>query len=248
MLALERILDPMGTIWWNVGDSYMTRMIMRSSSADRIRHYGGERTKWAGNPHRRVSSGHAYLKDKDLALIPEQIAIGAQRAGYWVRSIVIWSKEPHDSSTSGKQGRTHVPESVLDRPVTGHEYLLMLTKSKKYSYFKPKSNGRPGGAAPLNVRSVWRFPPVNGAGDHVARFPDELPRRCIELSTKKGDVVFDPFSGAGTSLRVAAALGRKFIGSDVSKTYVDLARRSVAQSGTNSEKRNMSAARRNSSP
>ena len=37
----------------------------------------------------------------------------------------------------------------------------------------------------------------------MARFADELPRRCIRLATRPGDLVFDPFAGQGTTLRVA---------------------------------------------
>jgi len=43
---------------------------------------------WRKSPHKRYSSGHPYLKDKDLTLAPFQVAIGAERIGYYVRSII----------------------------------------------------------------------------------------------------------------------------------------------------------------
>jgi len=225
-----------GTIWWNVADSYMTRTIMRTSSADRVEHYGGKASVWADNPHRRVSYGHQYLKDKDLSLVPFQIAIGAQKLGYYLRSIIVWSKQqaeddfrdqaspPRQKSSSKESKRLHVPEIVGDRPVTGHEYILLLTKAERYQY---RAYAPDGSDKVLNVRTVWTFPPAVMRGDHGARFPDELPRRCIKLATSEGDLVFDPFAGQGTTLRVARDLKRQYFGCDVSGTYVRLAKKAL---------------------
>lgn len=224
--ALLRVLRPGGTVWWNIGDSYMTRTIMRASSSDRVQHFGGLRTAWAKSPHRRYSSGHQTLKDKDLALIPYRLCDEAQRRGYYVRALIIWSKQAEARANSdGAQQttvRAHVPEVVADRPVTGHEYVLMLSKSKRYDYYPQEfeSADRNGHA---NTRTVWHFKPVSGAG-HAARFPEELPRRCISLGSRRGQLIFDPFAGEGTTLLVAKALGRHYLGCDVSPTYVRLAR------------------------
>jgi DNA modification methylase len=214
--GLHRVLHPEGTVWWNVGDTYMTRTIMRSSSADRVEHYAGKTTKWAGNPDRRTSYGHPYLRDKDLTLVPFQIAIGAQKLGYYVRSIIVWSKQRADDDFRDLAGakkqashprrepsRQHVPEIVADRPVVGHEYILMLAKSEKYRY---EAYAPDGSDKPLNVRSVWTFPPIGIRGGHGARFADELPRRCIRLATRENDLVFDPFAGQGTTLLQSATV------------------------------------------
>jgi DNA modification methylase len=236
--GLLRVLAPDGTVWWNIADSYFTRTIARTSSADRIQHYAGKTSTWAGNPHRRSSYGHGYLKDKDLSLVPFQIAIGAQRLGYWVRSVIVWSKQQavddfHElESTEGKlDGRdaaaaVHVPEVVRDRPVTAHEYILLLSRSERYEYDHTRlPNARATSAH--NVRTVWTFPPAVWQGTQGARYPEELPRRCILLGSKEDDLVFDPFAGEGTTLRTAKALGRRYFGCDISKTYVRDARARV---------------------
>jgi DNA modification methylase len=54
------------------------------------------------------------------------------------------------------------------------------------------------------------------------RSPDELARRCILASTLPGDVVLDPFSGSGTTERVARQLGRHGIGVDLYAGRPDL--------------------------
>lgn len=61
----------------------------------------------------------------------------------------------------------------------------------------------------------------NGIDAHPARFPEELPRRIITLTTEPGDVVYDPMSGSNTTGKVALELGRKFIASDPMLSYVD---------------------------
>jgi DNA modification methylase len=235
--ALSRVIKPRGTIWWNVGDTYMTRSIARASSVERVRHYGGVRTKWAGNPNRRFSSGHSYLKDKDLTLVPFQVAMGCQQMGLWVRAVIVWSKQQVPPAKNSKawsdSSRAHVPEVVMDRPVTGHEYVLLIAKREVYDYYPDALstlNGHaPGDRTTLNFRSVWTFPPATNDGTHGARFPLELPRRCIALGSKKGELILDCFSGEGTTLMAARSLGRHYFGCDISPTYVSKARRRLAQ-------------------
>jgi DNA modification methylase len=230
LAAIGRVLKPNGTIWWNLGDSYMTRAIARTSSRDRIQHYAGKRTKWAKSPYRRYSSGHAYLKDKDLTLVPFQVAMGAQRIGYWVRSVIVWSKQ-HNGLGEGLESRAHVPEVVTDRPVVGHEYILLLARSVSYDYDGARAGETDGDGTALNVRSVWNFKPIGKGGEHGARFPEQLPRRCIQLSTRRGQLVFDPFAGDGNTLIAAKQLGRHFFGCDISPTYIAAARRRLATEG-----------------
>jgi site-specific DNA-methyltransferase (adenine-specific) len=58
---------------------------------------------------------------------------------------------------------------------------------------------------------------------HPAMFPEELPRRLIKLFSYRGDVVLDPFNGAGTTTLVASKLGRRYIGIDTSEQYCSTA-------------------------
>jgi DNA modification methylase len=76
-----------------------------------------------------------------------------------------------------------------------------------------------------NSRNVWQFPPSNSHGEHTAAFPMELPMRCLRLSTEPGDLVFDPFTGSGTTLAAANLLGCHYFGCDIIKEYVADAKR-----------------------
>jgi len=73
------------------------------------------------------------------------------------------------------------------------------------------------------TKQIWNIPVVNKGdiafGEHSAIMPEEIVRRCVKLFTFKGDIVLDPFTGSGTTLRVAKELGRKFIGYEISRSY-----------------------------
>jgi len=58
---------------------------------------------------------------------------------------------------------------------------------------------------------------------HPTQKPIKILERLIEIFTDKGDVVFDPVAGSGTTLLAAATTGRKGIGFEVSKKFYNLA-------------------------
>lgn len=63
---------------------------------------------------------------------------------------------------------------------------------------------------------------------HPAPFPVELPRRLIQLYTYRGDVVLDPFLGAGTTAVAAIESGRRYVGFEAEDGYVGLAESRIA--------------------
>jgi len=60
--------------------------------------------------------------------------------------------------------------------------------------------------------------------------PPELVRRIVLLTTKKGNVVLDPFAGSGVVLAEAKALGRHYVGLDLRKTYLRMFEKRVLPS------------------
>jgi DNA modification methylase len=245
---IKRILRKDGVIWWNVGDIYHTRAYIRSGSSARLDAFEGRlQEPWKDNPNKRTSHGHDYLKDKDLTLFPFHIAIGAQHLGLWVRSVIIWEK-----------GNV-IPESAKDRPTTSHEYILMMVKSEEYLYNYDESKEAialeegsllTDNPQLRNLRTIWRFAQEHAdtnnniadgstiwkfrtvnteQGKHIAAFPEELPQRCISISSKPGDLVFDPFAGSGTTLAVAKRLSRKYLGCEASKDYATGARKRLSE-------------------
>jgi site-specific DNA-methyltransferase (adenine-specific) len=77
---------------------------------------------------------------------------------------------------------------------------------------------------------VWELPPESARRvGHPAPFPVALPERLIELYTYEGDLVLDPFLGAGSTAVAAARTGRRSAGYDTDPAYIAISRRRVAE-------------------
>lgn len=73
------------------------------------------------------------------------------------------------------------------------------------------------------TKQVWNIP-IPGKGDiafgeHSAIMPEEIVRRCLRLFSYVGDTVLDPFTGSGTTLKVAKELDRNYIGYELYENY-----------------------------
>ena len=67
-----------------------------------------------------------------------------------------------------------------------------------------------------------------GNRGHSAAFPVELPSWFIQLFTKAGDVVLDPFMGSGTTAIACKNLDRRYVGIEIESTYIKLAEERIA--------------------
>lgn len=114
-----------------------------------------------------------------------------------------------------------------------HETLIWARKEKKakhlFNYSHMKEGEWPGDQLKkpgLQMRSVWSIgtprPFEKKYGKHPTQKPLELLRRIVLASTKKGDIVLDPFTGSSTTGIASVINGRKFIGIDLEKKYLDL--------------------------
>lgn len=63
--------------------------------------------------------------------------------------------------------------------------------------------------------------PTKGGLKHPAKFPGQLAEDQIRTWTNPGDLVLDPFSGSGTTARMAAILDRKYIAIEISQEYLE---------------------------
>ncbi len=84
------------------------------------------------------------------------------------------------------------------------------------------------------VNGRWTIPPEVHMRKyhHPAMFPEELPRRLMKLFSYRNDLVLDPFNGVGTTTRVAAECGRRFIGIDLARDYCQTALGRLKGKGT----------------
>jgi DNA modification methylase len=81
-----------------------------------------------------------------------------------------------------------------------------------------------------NKRSVWTVTTRPYKGAHFATMPPDLVEPCIKAGCPEGGTVLDPFAGSGTTLAVAAELGRSGIGCELNPEYIELAEQRIAKS------------------
>lgn len=71
--------------------------------------------------------------------------------------------------------------------------------------------------------TVWEVARDTTSPDHPTQKPVELARRAIVNSSRRGDVVLDPFLGSGSTLAAAEQLGRRCYGIEIEPAYCDVA-------------------------
>ena len=114
-----------------------------------------------------------------------------------------------------------------------HETLIWARKDKKakhiFNYKEMKDGDWPEDQLKkkgLQMRSVWSMGTPRKEekkfGKHPTQKPLDLLRRIVLASTNKGDKVLDPFAGSSTTGVAANLFGRKFVGIDSEKNYLDL--------------------------
>lgn len=76
------------------------------------------------------------------------------------------------------------------------------------------------------TKQIWDIAIPNRSdlafGIHSAIMPEEIARRCIKLFSFYNGVVLDPFTGSGTTLKVAKELGRQFVGYELYDSYAEI--------------------------
>lgn len=147
--------------------------------------------------------------------------------GFLMRGEIIWNKASSASPSTAWGSWLSASNPVL-RDI--HEYILIFSKESF-------SRGRGHKKDTIEkenflewTKSVWTFPAVSARSiGHPAPFPEELPRRLIQLYTFEGDVVLDPFCGSGTTCLSALKDKRHHIGYDIDKNYVALANQRIGE-------------------
>ncbi len=141
-----------------------------------------------------------------------------QNLNYWILNDVVWRKN------------NPMPNFKGTRFTNAHETLIWASKNKKSKYtFNYQSLKCLNDD--LQMRSDWMLPICNGKERlkkngkkvHSTQKPESLLHRIILATTNKGDAIFDPFLGTGTTAAVAKKLGRNYFGTEKDKKYFDSA-------------------------
>ena len=148
-----------------------------------------------------------------------------QNLGFWILNDIIWHKS------------NPMPNFKGTRFTNAHETIIWASKNhnSKYSFnyhaMKSLNEG-------IQMRSDWYIPicsggerikDSNGNKIHSTQKPEALLYRVLLSSSKKDDVVLDPFFGTGTTGAVAKKLGRNFIGLEREDIYISAAEKRIKE-------------------
>jgi DNA modification methylase len=159
--------------------------------------------------------------------LPFQLAQEAGKGGWVLREIIIWLKDKT------------LPWSSRGRLRNTFEYVLFFVKSQRYKYkidrlrqpgeleqwwVRYPERYNPQGKAPTNVWPIQI--PVQGSWTntnvkHACPLPPDLVERMVQISSDRGDVVFDPFAGSGVVVAEAQRLERKGLGLELVQDHID---------------------------
>ena len=202
-------LKQQGVAWINLGDAYNTPVNWRlddlkysSLGPDKngLANDNSAYTKPRAKRKAFVDDEAPWLTYGNLLALPNRLIIALCNEGYLFRGEVIWRK------------RNLMPEGRCRRPHRQHESIFLLARDEGHAF-----------RVSPPVGSVWDFgnEKIDGLA-HFSRFPEELPRRCIDAYGQLGPrtIVLDPFSGSGTTGIAAMKLDCSYIGFEIDPQQV----------------------------
>jgi site-specific DNA-methyltransferase (adenine-specific) len=163
-------------------------------------------TRWLAElPRIMKSESSAYVFSGWTNL--DAVLHGARDAGLVTLNHLIW----------------HYPFGVYTKKrfVTSHYHIVLLVKNPRKYFFNKIEN------YPEDVWSVKRRYRT-GLAKNATKLPLELVSRCIDFSSKPGDIVLDPFMGNGTTAVAAKMNLRRFIGFEINKKLQPLLEKEIA--------------------
>jgi site-specific DNA-methyltransferase (adenine-specific) len=179
-------------------------------------------------PGGRVCINIANLGRKPYIPLHAFIIKDMLELGFLMRGEVIWNKASSASPSTAWGSWCSATNPTL-RDV--HEYILIFSKET----FRRENPGKRESTISREeflefTKSVWTFSEVSAREvGHPAPFPVELPYRCIQLYTYKGEVVLDPFMGSGQAAIAALKAGRHYVGYEIEEKYVRLSEERIKE-------------------
>ena len=237
---VRRVLKNDGTLWLNIGDSYVSS-----------------------------NSEYSNCKRKDLIGVPWLLAFALRNDGWYLRQDIIWEKpnampeSVKDRCTKSheyiflfsKQSKYYFDYEAIKEPAVGFNNIVpagskgtlrpnsrlrkgnsrtfrgggVYTKGQSFNNsaeIMRESHGNNENMTGLrNKRSVWTVATQGYKEAHFATFPEKLIEPCVLAGSRDGGIILDPFIGSGTTAVVAKKHNRGFIGIELNPEYVEMAKR-----------------------
>jgi site-specific DNA-methyltransferase (adenine-specific)/modification methylase len=162
---------------------------------------------------RSQGSGYVFTSDRYIS----HLRAALESAGLHVKATIVW----HKMNPGTQVVKTNFKSSV--------EYLLFFTKGEGGHTFNWQGENEMHNFIESPICSGHeRLVDAKGKTLHPTQKPEQVLRHFLEISSNRGDVVFDGFAGVGSVGSVAKEKGRKFIGIEQDKAYFEAMRRRIA--------------------
>lgn len=223
---IKRILKNEGVLWVNIADTRKRKKLLHVPEKFMLHM---EKSGWILRDDiiwHKTNAMPESTKDR-LTNCYEHIYMFTKKTKYYfnlaaaMEPAVGFNREPVNGSV-GAFGPNQSRRRGNRKTFRGNTY-TNKTAYDNDSYMSADSVGNTENKSGLRrMRNVWSIATTNKSTTkikHYAKFPDELAKRCILLSSQENDIVLDPFVGSGTTCRIANQYGRKYIGIDINNEY-----------------------------
>lgn len=188
--------------------------------------------------------GDASIKGSESGSSFRQ-ALYFMECGFNLHDTMIWEK---GSFAFPSQGRYHQTFEYMFVFSKGKPNTFNSIKDRKNKYTgtrgasgRKKNGERNKGTSTVRSEwgqrfNVWHYPIGGGhsatdkvAYEHPAIFPEKLAEDHIKTWSNEGDLIYDPFMGSGTTAKMSILNNRNWVGSEISKEYIDITKRRLKQ-------------------
>lgn len=242
MDEIYRVLKDEGTCWINLGDTYSRGNRAKNSNNNQTLR-NDENSKIEPN-----SKPNYQGLDKCLLLIPHRFAIGCIERGWILRNDIIWAKR--NGMPESVRDRFTKKHEYIFFMVKSEKYYFDLdairdkVKVESFKRYKYDFSGNKGGIDrdylghtegdkkhlvdenkgknPGSVSDFWDITTKPSSNKHYASYNDELIRKPILAGCPEGGIIYDPFMGTGSTAEASIRANRNFIGSEMSKDYINI--------------------------
>lgn len=179
--------------------------------------------------HCAIIIGTVLLNGKHVP-VPYHLTTLMEGIGWDFYQDIIWAKVTGGVKRAG---------ATIQNPYPGYyypnlmlEYILLFRKPGEAKiYMRRTKEAKARDAMQVDAvftrdiaNNIWHIAPVPpNQLPHPCPFPEELAYRLIRLYSYTGDFILDPFAGIGTTLKVANATGRNWVGYELKQEYIDYA-------------------------
>ena len=160
---------------------------------------------------------HVFMFSKSsrywFDLNPIKVPVKTQRG-----AALNWARESKEADVPGQGHHQHRADRTPYAPGMNPQNIKAANGSQHRLPSDHPGTRNPG--------DVWEIPTQPFAGSHFAVMPIALAERCILAGCRPNGTLLDPCSGIGTTGLVAQRTGRRYIGIDINRDYLDLSLRS----------------------